>query len=215
MLIQSKSVAEPFTNLLIDPEHQEVIAKIARKYTRGTSTSWEDAAQTAIMKVYETLNAGKFRQGGITEFQRWAIVVARYEIINFVRKERLRNCQSLDAIIAGTDFSLVDTIADEFNLLETIARADLIIKATEAIVSLDSRNSDRGYLKLWQLMVEGKNQTQQAVDLGISQGEVSKRWKELVGRVAIELGLLEPLAVKQEQQNSKLKETRRRSKAKW
>jgi RNA polymerase sigma factor (sigma-70 family) len=215
MLIQSKPVAETFTNLLIDADHQEVIAKIARKYTRGSSISWEDAAQTAIMKVLEAVKAGKFRQGGVKQFQRWATVVARYEILNFVKKEYLRNYQSLDVTISGTDLSLIDTIPSEFNLLETVTRADLIIQAKEAITNLDSRYCDRGYLKLWQLMVEGKNQTQQASFLGISQGEVSKRWKELVERVGMELGILEPLAVKQEQQNSKLQDTRRRSKAKW
>ncbi len=213
--MQSKPVAEPFTHLTIDAEHQELIAKIARKYTRGTSISWEDAAQTAMMKVYGAMKAEKFNHGGMEEFQRWATVVARYEILNFVKKECLRNHQSLDASITGTDLSLVDTIADEFNLWDSVARADLIIKAKQAIINLDSRYCDRDYLKLWQLMVAGKNQTQQASALGISQGEVSKRWKELVRRVTMELGLLEPEAVKREQQNSKLKDTRKRSKAKW
>ncbi|WP_414527874.1 sigma-70 family RNA polymerase sigma factor [Nodularia chucula] len=210
--MQSKSIAEPITHLKIDARHQEVIAKIARKYC---SVSWEDAAQTAMMKVYEAVKAGKFHQGGIAEFQRWATVVAKYEIINFVKKESLRSHQSLDATITGTDVSLVDTIADESNLLEAVARADLIIKAKQAIINLDCRYSNRGYLKLWQLMVVGKTQTQQASVLGVSQGEVSKRWKELVGRVAIALGLLEPEAIQPEQQNSKLKDTRRRSKAQW
>jgi RNA polymerase sigma factor (sigma-70 family) len=213
--MQSKPIAEPVTRLTIDAEYEKVIAKIARKYTIGTSLSWEDAAQTAMMKVYEAVNAGKFHDGGKEEFQRWATVVARYEILNSVKKERLRNHQSLDAIIAGTDLPLVETIADEFNLLDAVTRADLIIKARQAIIDLDLRYGDRGYLKLWQLMVAGKNQTQQASALGISQGEVSRRWKELVGRVAIELGLLQPEAVKQEQQHTKLKDTRRRSKATW
>ncbi|MDZ7962484.1 MAG: sigma-70 family RNA polymerase sigma factor [Aulosira sp. DedQUE10] len=161
------------------------------------------------------MKAEKFHQGGIAEFQRWATVVARYEILNFVKKESLRTHQSLDATIFGTDISLVETIPDEFNLLEAVARADLIIQAKQAIINLDSLYCDRGYLKLWQLMVAGKNQTQQASALGISQGEVSKRWKELVERITIELGLLQPEAVKREQQNTQNKHTRRRSKAKW
>jgi len=208
MLMQSKSIAD----LQIDASHQEVIVKIARKYCYA---NWEDAAQTAMMKVYEAVKAGKFHQGGVVEFQRWATVVAKYEILNFVKKESLRSHQSLDATIIGTDVCLVDTIADEFNLLEAVARADLIIKAKQAIIDLDSLHPKRGYLKLWQLMVAGKTQTEQAFALGVSQGEVSKRWKELVGRVAIALGLLEPEAIKGEQQNSKLKDTRRRSKVQW
>ncbi len=210
--MQSKSIAEPTIHLQIDATHQEVIAKIARKYCYA---NWEDAAQTAMMKVYEAVKAGKFHQGGMAEFQRWATVVAKYEVLNFVKKESLRSHQSLDATITGTDVSLVDTIANEFNLLEAVVRADLIIKAKQAIIELDSLYPQRGYLKLWQLMVAGTTQTQQASALGVSQGEVSKRWKELVGRVAIALGLLEPEAIKREQQNSKLKDTRRRSQAQW
>ncbi|AUT00970.1 RNA polymerase subunit sigma-70 [Nostoc sp. CENA543] len=213
--MQSQPVAESLTPLIIDAKHQELITKIARKYTRGSSVSWEDAAQTAMMKVYEAVKAGKFHQGGVAEFQRWATVVARYEIINFVKKERLRNHHSLDANIFGTDLSWVETIPDESNLWDAVTRADLMSRAKQAIIDLDSHYSDRGYLQLWQLMVAGKTQTQQASALGISQGEVSKRWKELVGRVAIELGLLEAEAVKHTQQNTQLKHTRRRSKATW
>lgn len=194
--MQSKPVAEPVTHLLIDAEHQQLIAKIARKYTRSSSVSWEDAAQNAMMKVYEAVRVGKFHHGGTQEFQRWATVVARHEILNCVKKECLRNHQSLDATIAGTDFSLVDTISDEFNLWDALVRADLTIKAKQAILNLDSRDRDRAYLPLWQLMVAGKNQTQQASVLGISQGEVSKRWRELVRLVTMELGLLEPEAIK-------------------
>ncbi|WP_427158815.1 sigma-70 family RNA polymerase sigma factor [Aliinostoc sp. HNIBRCY26] len=211
--MQSKPIADTVTHFIIDAEYQEVIAKIARKYTRGTSMSWEDAVQTAMMKVYEAVKAGKFHQGGMAEFQRWATVVARYEIINFVKKEQLRHYQSLDTTIAGTDFFWVDTIADDSNLWDAVTRADLIIQAKQTIINLDSRYSDRGYLKLWQLMVAGKNQTQQASALGISQGEVSKRWKELVGRVAMELGLLQPEAIKHAQTQTKV--TRRRSQATW
>lgn len=208
-------MAEPITHLIIDAKHQEMIIKIARKYTRESSISWEDAAQAARVKVYEAVKAGEFHHGGMEQFQRWATVVARYEILNFVKKERLRQHQSLDATIVGTDISLVETIPDQFNLLDSVARADLITKAKQAIINLDSRYPKRCYLKLWQLVVAGKNQTQQASALGISQGEVSKRWKELVGRVAIELGLLETEVVKREQQNIKPKDTRRRSEDRW
>lgn len=213
--MQSKSVVGSVTSLIIDVKHQQLITKIAHKYTRGSSVYWEDAVQTAMMRVYEAVKAGKFHQGGVAEFQRWATVVARYEIINFVKKERLRYYHSLDATIVSTDLSWVETIPDESNLWDAVTRADLMIRAKQAIIDLDSHYSDRGYLQLWQLMVAGKTQTQQASALAISQGEVSKRWKELVGRVAIKLGLLEAEAVQHTQQNTQLKHTRRRSKAKW
>jgi RNA polymerase sigma factor (sigma-70 family) len=189
MSTQSTSLVETFTHLIIDAKNQKTIIRIARSYTKGTSTSWEDAAQTAIAKVLEGLRAGKFRQGGIEEFQRWAKVVARYEIINLVQKERLRNCRSLDEMISGTDLSLIDAIPDEFNMLDALARTDLIIKVKEAIITLDLRYPERGYLKLWQGMLEDKKQTQIASELKISQGEISKRWKELVERIAAVLGI--------------------------
>jgi len=37
--------------LLLNPEYQKTIERIARKQTRGTTISWEDAAQTAYEKV--------------------------------------------------------------------------------------------------------------------------------------------------------------------
>lgn len=206
--MQSQSLAQAATYLQIDATHQQLITKIARKYCYA---NWEDAVQTAMMKVYEAVKAGKFHQGGIAEFQRWVTVVAKYEILNFVKKESLRSHQSLDAMINGTDVCLVDTIADEFNLLEAVARADLVIKAKQAIINLDSHYPKCGYLKLWKLMVAGKTQTEQASALGVSQGEVSKRWKELVRRVTIELGLLEPKAIKRKQKNIQFKDIRRRS----
>ncbi|MBD2690290.1 sigma-70 family RNA polymerase sigma factor [Anabaena catenula FACHB-362] len=196
----------------IDPQLEKVITKIAQKYTRGSSISWEDAAQNAIMKVYEALNAGKF-QGGIEEFPCWATVVAKREIINFVKKESLRNHPSLDAPITGTDLSMGDTIADEFNLLDAVTHAELIFKVRQAIIDLDSRYSKRNYLKLWQLRVADHNQIQQASALGISQGEVSKRWKQLVELITIELGLVNVDGVKREQQN--IKNNRKRSEDKW
>ncbi|BAY87668.1 hypothetical protein NIES267_71920 (plasmid) [Calothrix parasitica NIES-267] len=211
---------EPQAEFLIQQvnsaKHREIINKIARKHTRGTSISWEDAAQTACIKVMEAVKAGRFRQGGVEEFYRWVTVVARFEIINFVKKERYRNCQSLDTTIIGTDLSVIDTIPSQEDLFYSCERADLIIKAKEAITILDTRYPQRGYLKLWQGMVASKKQTQLAQELGVSQGEVSKRWKELVARVVVELGLQQVEAIKREQQKgSKLKNTRKHSKTKW
>lgn len=215
----SEPQAEFLMQQLNNPKHREIINKIARKHTHRTSISWEDAAQTACIKVMEAVKAGRFRQGGAEEFYRWVTVVARFEIINFVKKERYRNCQSVDTTIIGTDLSIIDTIPSQEDVFDCVERADLIIKAREAITTLDTRYPQRGYLELWQGMVASKKQTQLAQEMGMSQGEVSRRWKELVVRVAIELGL-QPVeqveAIKREQQKgSKLKNTRKHSKTKW
>lgn len=214
---------EPQPEFLIqqlnNSRYREIINKIAHKYIKGTSISWEDAAQTAYIKVVEAVKAGKFRQGGVEEFYRWAKVVARFEIINFVKKERYRSCQSLDITITGTDLSVIDTIPSQEDLFDSCERADLIIKAQEAITALNARYPQRGYLQLWEGKVAGKHYTKLMQELEVSQGEVSRRWKELVARVVIELGLetIESVeAIKREKEkDSKLKNTRKRSKAKW
>lgn len=215
-LALSKPVVEPFTQLLISMEQRQIIAKIAQKYTKGTSIAWEDAAQNAFEKVLEAIRAGRFRQGGSAEFSRWATVVARYKIINFVKKERVRSCQSLDEPIKGTNLPLIDTIPDDFSQLDALTHADLLIQAKQAIITLDLRYPQRHYLKIWQGLLQKTTTTQLAVNLEISQGEISKRWKELVKCVAVELRLEQVDVVKCEQRNSdKFKDTGRRAKAKW
>jgi RNA polymerase sigma factor (sigma-70 family) len=179
------------SRLLLNPRHQTLVERIARRQTRGTSVLWEDAAQSAHAKVLQALQAGKFRQGGINEFYCWAATVARFEIIDLVRRERYRNCASLDRPIPGTDVLLSETIADPFNLLDAVERSDLALRAIEAIALLDQRYPDRAYGLLWQGRVQGKHQTQIAAELGLTQGAVSKRWKELVRRVAETLELLD------------------------
>ena len=212
----SKQTAEPNEQLLIDSKYREIVEKIARKHTRNSSMSWEDAAQTAHIKVFRMVKAGKFRTHQVNNFYCWAATVARNAVIDFVRKENLRNCSSLDKNMAGTDVSLLDTVADKFNLLDAVERADIVIVAKEAIKKLAQLYPERGYIKLWQGLVEGKKQTQLAVDLQITQSEVSRRRKELLERIAQELGLLQPKAIKQEQNKvRKSKAARKRSQEQW
>jgi RNA polymerase sporulation-specific sigma factor len=187
-------------HLLSAPEYRRRVERIALKYTRGCSISWQDAAQTAHMKVFQAVKGGHFHQGGVKEFYCWAATVARFEIIDLIRQHKQQNWQSLDQFIPGTDLPLIETIPDEFNLLDTVERADLVHRAIETIRVLDRRYPSRGYLHLWQGKIQGKTETQLAAELGVSQGEISKRLnKELVKRIAEELGLLEALDIKREQ----------------
>ncbi|MGD1872975.1 MAG: sigma-70 family RNA polymerase sigma factor [Mastigocoleus sp.] len=174
---------------LENPKHREIITKIALKYTRGTSISWEDAVQTAYIKVIKALKTGQFHQAEVEKFYRWMTVVVRHEIINFVKKERSHNNQSLDTTIAGTDLSWIDTIPSQENIFDSVERADLIIKAKEAITVLDTHYPQYNYLKLWQGRVAFKKQKYLAQELGVSQGEISRRWKKLIEHIVIELGL--------------------------
>lgn len=170
--------------LLGDRQHQHRIERIARKHTKGTSVSWEDAVQAAQMKVFREAKAGKFARGNVEQFYRWATVVAKFAILDLVRQEKQQQWRSLDRPLPGTDVLLADTIADEFDLLDAVERADLVMRAIEAIETLDRAYPQRGYLKLWQGKIGGKTQTQLAADLAITQGAVSKRWGELIARLA-------------------------------
>lgn len=202
--------------LLLNPDHRQRVERIARKQTRGTSVSWEDASQNAHIKLLQVVKAGKFRQGRVDEFYRWAATVARFEIIDLVRREQQWNCKSLDQTIPGTDLPLLETIPDDFSALDAVERTDLVLMAIDAIATIDRLYPDRGYLKLWQGRVQGKNQSQLAAELCITQGAISKRWQELSKRIAEALGLLPVENVKQELLATRKQKTgRRRSDTHW
>lgn len=113
--------------------------------------------------------------------------------------------------------SKLETIQDEFDLLYTVERTDLINRAIAAISSLDQRYPNRGYQKLWQGKVQGKTQVELLADLGLkSQGAVSKRWRELLERLAEELGLLQTATLQLELKATKGQNLRRsRSTQSW
>lgn len=196
-----------YEKLLIDSEHQQRLTHIARKQTAGSSIDWEDAVQIAQIKVLQALRSGKFRQGGAAEFYRWAATVARFEIIDLVRKAKINLCSSLNANLPGTNLAVLDTIADEFDAAETLERADLVVRAIAAITTLDHQYPERGYQILWNGQVAGTKQAQLAAEIGITQGEVSKRWQELVGRVAEVLGMVSTSDIKREQEKRRKQKT--------
>jgi len=173
--------------LLSVSEYRQRVEKIARKNTRGSPVFWEDAAQTAHLKVFQAAIAGKFRRGEVREFYRWAAKVARFEIIDLIRQQKYCNWTSLNENIPGTDVPLLETIPDMFNLLDAVERTDLLIRVIEVIEVLDRRYPQKGYLKLWQGKVQDKNQTQLAAELGITQGGISKRWQALSKLITEEL----------------------------
>lgn len=205
--------------LLIYPEHQQRVERIAYKNTRGNLVSWQDAAQEAHLKVLEAARNRRFHRGGVKEFYRWAAAVAQNEIIDLVRKEKRRqekwSSKSLDQLIPGTDMLQSEIIADNFNLSDAVERADLVLKALEAIAKIDQHYPTKGYLKLWRGQVQEKTQQQIALEVGVAQGEISKRWQELLGRIAEELGLLQAEGVKQLKATQKQRAVRTRSDARW
>lgn len=168
--------------------YQQQIKQIAYKHTKGTSIAWEDAAQAAHEKVFIALKKKKF-QPEKGEFYPWAITVAKFAIIDLIRHENRRNHESLDQNFCGKDYILLDTIADNFDLLDALEQAELILKVRQVVKAIAQRYPQRKYLKLWQGKIQGKTQTQLAEDLDITQSAVSKRWKELTTRIAEVLSL--------------------------
>jgi RNA polymerase sigma factor (sigma-70 family) len=173
---------------LTAPAHLQQIAQIARKQTRGSSVDWQDALQAAQIKLILAIRAGKFTHGTAADFDRWAATVARCEIIDLVRKAKCRDCESTDRLLTD-NLTMLDTIADPCDLLDSLTTADLVLRVRAAIVALDRRYPDRSYARLWLGKVNDLTQTELARELSVTQSAISKRWQELLARLAVELDL--------------------------
>lgn len=211
----SKYIPNLYEALFVTTEYRRTIERIARKHTLGTSISWEDAAQTAYIKVWQSTQVGKFGKQELQQFYHWAAKVAKNAIIDLVRKEKHQNYQSLDQDLPGTDLSLLDTVADDFDLLSAVEFKDLWLRTIEAIKQLEQNYPTRRYLKLWQGLKQGKTESEIATEFGVTQSTISKRKKELCQRVAQMLGLFEAENVKQELQAHQLLKERQRSDTRW
>jgi RNA polymerase sigma factor (sigma-70 family) len=170
------------------PEHRQRLAQIAHKQTRGSSVDWQDACQAAQLKLLLAIRARKFRSGSLADFDRWAMTVAKCEIVDLVRRAKCREYESTDRSIAY-NLTVIDTIADPIDLLDTVATADLVVRVRAAIVTLDRRYPDRAYYRLWQGKLKDLTQAELARELGVTQSAISKRWQELLTRLAVELDL--------------------------
>ena len=173
---------------LTNSEHLCRISQIARKQTRGSDVDWQDAVQEVQLKLIAAVRAEKFRSGTEQDFDRWAATVARFAIIDLVRRSKCHQTEPLDRELFD-NITLLDTIADPCDLLATIERADLIYRIRATIIDLDRAYPDRGYYRLWLAKVHEKKQTQIAQELGLTQGAISKRWQELLARLTLSLNL--------------------------
>jgi RNA polymerase sigma factor (sigma-70 family) len=192
--IEDANVPPNYEYRLIDRAHVQRIAQIARKQTRGSSVDWEDAFQTAQLKLIAAVRAGKFTHGKEHDFDRWATTVARFEIIDLVRKSKCRQWDSTDRPLSD-NLSILDTIADPFEPSDAIDRADLVCRIRAAIVHLDASYPNRSYYRLWLGKVNDKKQAEIAAELNLTQSAISKRWQELLARLSIEMGLESPASI--------------------
>ena len=179
-----------YEDRLTDPAHLRRIAQIAHKQTRGTTVDWQDALQSAQCKLIAAIRAGKFTRGTELDFDRWALTVAKFEIIDLVRKSKSK-CREWDSIDrpSTANLTILDTLADPHDVFDAIAEADLILRVNTAITTIDNRYPNRSYSYLWLGKVNEKKQTEIARELGLTQSAVSRRWRELFALLAIELGL--------------------------
>ena len=173
---------------LTNTEHLYRIGQISRKQTRGSDVDWQDAVQEVQLKLIAAVRGGKFRSGTPQDFDRWAATVARFAIIDLVRRSKCHQTESLDRELFD-NIALLDLIADPCDLLATIERADLIYRIRVTIIDLDRAYPDRSYYRLWLAKVHEKKQTQIAQELGLTQGAISKRWQELLARLTLSLNL--------------------------
>jgi RNA polymerase sigma factor (sigma-70 family) len=197
--------------LFDDPEYQRKFKAVIAKYAnRNHHINQEDAAQTIKLKIIQALKKGKYNpEWG--NFHHWCLTVTRFAMIDLVRKsQRHPTVISLDQNLKGTDIPISETISDDFNLLDSLEKAELINRVKSIIFSLNKSYPQRNYYKLFLAKIAGKTQAEIALDLNITQSAVSKRWKELIFRITEEIQLPStPLP----DDNKKVKS--KRSQAKW
>jgi RNA polymerase sigma factor (sigma-70 family) len=167
------------------------LASIARHQTQGSQVDWQDALQSALTKLLEKLNLGKFH-GDESDFIHWASIVAKRYIIDLVRVSKRHDCaQSLDQTFADTNQTLLESLPDPFCEYDALEQVDLILKSRAAIHRLDREYPQRQYLKLWQGLIQKKPQSQIARELGMKrQSDVSRRKTEIIAKLSIELDIV-------------------------
>lgn len=189
---------------------------IARRQTRNTAIAWEDAAQAAYEKLWRVTQQGCFQKGGETEFYHWAMRVACCAIIDYRRQQHSQSrYDSLDQVLPGTDIPLLDTLIDEFDGLDEIDRAEWVTKFVDMMTDLDHRYPKRGYLTIWQSLVQGKTQAEIACELGVEQPEICRRWKRVRQHIVKAYSQFDGETVAQQKQQDCRQRTRRRSTEEW
>jgi RNA polymerase sigma factor (sigma-70 family) len=176
-----------FEYRLSDPEHLRRMTQIARKQTHGTNVDWQDALQTAQLKLVKGLRAGKFT-GTEAEFDRWALTVAKFAIIDLVRSSMRHHTQSIDRL-SEENRAIIDTLSNFDDELANLESADFAWQVREKVLYLDRLYPTRFYYRLWLGKVQDQTQAEIAQELGLSQGTISKRWQDLIARLALELGI--------------------------
>ena len=124
----------------------------------------------------------------LQQFYRWATRTAQNRIIDCIRAiQREQTNQS--SIVTALSASFQDNIDSYDNTADADIEIDDI---TELVASLDQIAPHKQYLQLWHGLVEKKPQKQIALDLSVSQSEITKRKQELKFYMMEWLGLISP-----------------------
>ena len=181
MMSQPHHPHTPLFKTFID---RQIAPQIARKQTRNTHISWEDALQTAYTKLWQATTQDRFRHGTPDDYCRWAARVCAFAIKDHLGHSQQQPHHSLDQPIPGTDIPLVETLAYEFDSLDAIDRADLLSAILDILTELDRPKTQPIYLPIWQSLLMGKTQKQIAQELDLSPTYICHRWKEIQTAVA-------------------------------
>jgi RNA polymerase sporulation-specific sigma factor len=175
---------------LLDENYLKIVKNVTSKYSNPSKLEWDDLQQEIHIEVIKALKKRKFNKGNIKSFNAWIATIARNKSIDLVRKQKRNQSPVSLNIFIEEDLTLLDNIADEFNLSNEVEFADLIIKTREFVGNIDKENPKKQCLEIYNRLCQGKTQTIIAKELKISQGEVAKRRQEIGIKILEKLGFL-------------------------
>jgi RNA polymerase sigma factor (sigma-70 family) len=181
MMSQSHPPYEILFKAFVD---RKLAIQIARKQTRNTPHSWEDACQAAYAKLWQATLLGKFRQGDLEDYCHWATRVCYFAIKDHIQHSHQRQHESLNQPFPGTDLTLEDTLIDDFDALDALERADLLQALLSIIADLDRDHPKPIHQAIWQALLLDKKQKDIAQELGMSASDICRYWGKIRKRVA-------------------------------
>ncbi|MGG6297591.1 sigma-70 family RNA polymerase sigma factor [Leptolyngbya sp. AN02str] len=171
----------PDMALLLAPNVRAAINRLARRKTYGTEISWEDAAQTAYLRILQQFRNGRFaRNHANYNVQGWVMVVARNAILDLLKEARRKRALSLDTVIAESNETYLDQQRYPVDVAMQLEHRDFAIAAIHIIAKLDQQHPERHYLKIVHgRFYQNKSQAQLAQELNLKQPTISRRLAQL------------------------------------
>jgi RNA polymerase sigma factor (sigma-70 family) len=176
MMNQSQHPHEIFFKAFLD---RKIAIQIARKQTRHTPHSWEDAYQAACAKLWEATRQGKFRQGNLEDYCHWAAKVCCRTILDYLKHSHQRQYRSLDQPLPGTDIPLVDTLEAQFNSMDVVERTELHQQIQKSLADLDRKHATTLYSTIGHALLLDIPQKEIGQTLTLDPSQVSRHVKRI------------------------------------